>query len=754
MPTRSPARPNLFRLEDRSTPAAIGSLDPAFGTAGRAILDLGGADKLTAVATLGDGRIVAAGTNGADAVVVRLLANGSLDATFGTNGKRVIDFGGTADEPTAIGIDGTGNIYLAGKTNAGAGGGNFVAVKLSSNGTPDAGFGTAGVATVDIGGKADAAYDFAPDSTGRLVLAGVSGTDFALARLKTDGTLDTTFGTGGTKTVSFGAASEARVVFVASDNTIYVAGHTALVGSGVNKDVVAVRFDADATILDAGFGNATVTVGETKFKAEVIDFGGTDTLAAATRDAAGRFLLVGTSTNGAGSNFAVARTSVAFALDAGFGTGGKQLIDFGGTDAGTAVYAQPDGRVVVVGSSTAANGKATLAAARLTEPTGALDGSFGTGGKSLIAAANSEFAFATAQSNTGAVVVAGASGSDAAVFRLAGTVGLPGLVVATGPTAGHAKQYTLADGKYIDGSSFNTFPGTTALARTAVADVTGDGVEDIIVAAGPGIGPMLLVYDGATGALLANQMAFEAAFHGGLYVAAGDFNKDGRADIVVSPDVGGGPRVRVLDGANLAGNKLVALADFFAIEDANFRGGVRPAVGDLDADGSPEIIVSAGVGGGPRIAIWKGSTIQTGTAPNRLVPDFFAFEPGLRDGAFVAAGDVDGDGIADLAFGGGPNGGPRVLIANGAKLLSDGVASFTAVANFFAGDPNTRGGIRLALRDVDGDAKADLVTGSGDGLRSEIRVYKGTTLLANAAPTADQTFDPFGAALPAGVFVG
>ncbi len=75
------------------------------------------------------------------------------------------------------------------------------------------------------------------------------------------------------------------------------------------------------------------------------------------------------------------------------------------------------------------------------------------------------------------------------------------------------------------------------------------------------------------------------------------------------------------------------------------------------------------------------------------------------------------------------------------------------MANFFAGDPGLRGGVRLAVHDIDGDGRADLAAGSGAGEQSHARVYKSGTLQAGAA-TPDEDPDPFGAVLTNGVFVG
>src|SRR5207248_3357299 len=119
----------------------------------------------------------------------------------------------------------------------------------------------------------------------------------------------------------------------------------------------------------------------------------------------------------------------------------------------------------------------------------------------------------------------------------------------------------------------------------------------VIVAPGPGGGPRVRVFDGRDGSNLAELLAFEPTFTGGVYVAAGDITGDGIAEIVVTPDPGGGPRVRVFSGQTLA-----PVTDFFGIADPAFRGGARAAVADVNGDGTPDLIVSAGFGGGPRIA--------------------------------------------------------------------------------------------------------------------------------------------------------
>ncbi|HEX4610580.1 MAG TPA: FG-GAP-like repeat-containing protein, partial [Urbifossiella sp.] len=291
------------------------------------------------------------------------------------------------------------------------------------------------------------------------------------------------------------------------------------------------------------------------------------------------------------------------------------------------------------------------------------------------------------------------------------------------------------------------FPGATGGVRTAVGDFNGDGTPDLAVGTGPGAVAEVKVLDGKTGAVLFDVQPF-ANFTGGVFVTAGDITGDGTADLVVTPDLSGGPRVEVYRGGDFA-----LVANFFGIDDPNFRGGVRAGVGDLTGDGHADIVVSAGFGGGPRISVYDGAALLQGQLVHP-VADFFAFEPTLRNGAYVAVGDVNGDGIDDLVFGAGPGGGPRVLVVSGATVMSAGPAAAidTPVANFFAGDVNNRGGVRVAVKDLDGDRFADVMTGAGPGGGSGVSAYLGTALTAGAA-TADLAFDAF-PGFTGGVFVG
>src|SRR5205814_2036186 len=135
--------------------------------------------------------------------------------------------------------------------------------------------------------------------------------------------------------------------------------------------------------------------------------------------------------------------------------------------------------------------------------------------------------------------------------------------------------------------------------------------------------------------------------------------------------------------------------------DRSFRGGVRVAVGDVDGDGVPDVVTAPGAGGGPHVEVFSG---QDG----HLIRQFYAYDPKFAGGVTVAAGDLNGDGHAEVITGVASRGAPQVTVFDGAVAGAELVNYNAATAAFL-------GGVRVAAADVDGDGKADLITAIGPG---------------------------------------
>jgi hypothetical protein len=149
-------------------------------------------------------------------------------------------------------------------------------------------------------------------------------------------------------------------------------------------------------------------------------------------------------------------------------------------------------------------------------------------------------------------------------------------------------------------SSFKPFGDSyTGDSSLAVADINGDGKKEIIVGAAAGSEPRVRVYDSSGSPLGASWLAYDSRFRGGVNVAVGDIYGTGRPVVVVGAGPGGGPHVRIF---SYWGRLLHP--GFFAY-DYRFRGGVRVAAGDVNGDGREEIVTGAGPGGGPHVRIFN-----------------------------------------------------------------------------------------------------------------------------------------------------
>ena len=192
---------------------------------------------------------------------------------------------------------------------------------------------------------------------------------------------------------------------------------------------------------------------------------------------------------------------------------------------------------------------------------------------------------------------------------------------------------------------------------------------------------------------VASFYAYDPAFIGGVVVACGDVTGDGRPEVITGAGAGGGPQVRAI---SIDGSTLTEAASFYAYDPA-FFGGVHVAAGDITGDGVAEIITGAGPAGGPHV---RAISMQSGGTLNEAV-SFFAYDPAFFGGVYVGASDVDGDGIAEIVTGAGAAGGPHV------RVLRVGSGTLSEVASFYAYDPAFFDGVRIASLETHPEVPVD-----------------------------------------------
>ncbi|MCY2940589.1 MAG: Ig-like domain-containing protein [Planctomycetota bacterium] len=209
----------------------------------------------------------------------------------------------------------------------------------------------------------------------------------------------------------------------------------------------------------------------------------------------------------------------------------------------------------------------------------------------------------------------------------------------------------------------------------AVGDINGDGIVDIVTGAGPGGGPNVRVFDGRNNQLILDFMAYAPTFIGGVSIALGDVNGDGRLDIITGAGAGGAPHVKAFDA--ISGNELLS----FMAYDSTFLGGVFVAAGDIHANGTTQIVTGTGFGGAAHVKIFESRTLAE-------LNSFYAYDAAFIGGVRVGLTDRNNDGIMDIITGAGPTGGPHVKIFDG--------NNFELIDSFFLVDPSDIAGVFMS----------------------------------------------------------
>ncbi len=404
--------------------AVPGGLDPSFGSGGRAITGYGSpfgtSFLIRDIALQEDGKIVVVGWNEVssnnDLAVARYNADGSLDDggpddatpgdSFGSGGKVTTSFDTNSfvsqDYANAVAVQPDGRIVVVGSRMLSPPDSDFAVVRYRPNGSLDTSFGSGGKVVTAFGSSSDQANDLILQPNGKIVAAGGTWTgsdyDFALARYNPDGSLDTNADADPASSFDLdGKAITPNAVGLDTARAIAMQEDGKLVASGYtyigsgNADFAVARFNPDGS-LDGSFDTDGATA---------IDLGTTNDQATGLAVQEDGKIVAGGYND---QDFALVRLNPGGGPDSSFGSGGKVTTDFGGYDAALDLALQDDGRIVLAGPVGGFSEDFGLARYN---PDGSLDSAFDYDGKLRTDIGGRDTAWGLALQPDGKVVAGG-----------------------------------------------------------------------------------------------------------------------------------------------------------------------------------------------------------------------------------------------------------------------------------------------------------------------------------------------------------
>ncbi len=281
----------------------------------------------------------------------------------------------------------------------------------------------------------------------------------------------------------------------------------------------------------------------------------------------------------------------------------------------------------------------------------------------------------------------------------------------------HAEAKAPVTGLYSpEGKLIRSLPAIPTGAHVTAADLGNDGTPEILVGSPMGEKPSVSVLR-LDGSKIATFMLQSVKGDPGVYVAAGDVNGDGAKEIVVNFGSGTTPEVRVYTAT---GHRLSAFLAF----GKNFRGGTSVAVGDVNGDGTADIVTAPGQGGGPYVVTYSAFGERLG--------QFRAYPANVRSGVQLTTVDVNADGVAEIAS--------VVNQTNTLVKVFSGKGSMLHSFKTVSIGPN-------ALRAATAVSTPSIIVGSAAGKASRVTSYTAD------GGTGQIQFTPFGTAYTAGVSV-
>ena len=356
-----------------------GTVDTTYASAGIMALDWGADSQMESSLILNAGSVLISGyaysNNQSDFFMAKVQPQGGLDTTFGSSGVARIDFNSGDDFAHSQFQDLQGNFVLAGSATTG-GSSQIALARLTSAGILDFSFGAFGKVVTAAGTTSSEARCVIVDPSGLIVTFGssLSGgvTSLTLTRYLANGSLDTTFGTGGILTKSLGAGPDVILSCAQQpDGKLVAVGYSTQNGQ---EDVILLRFLLNGN-LDTAFANAGVFLLDIQSQSQ-------DRLYSVALQPDGK-IVAGGYTQSSQSDFLILRLNIDGTLDNSFGTGGKAVFSLGaGPNEIRSLALQSNGSILATGFLTL-GAETEIATARLLA-NGLLDSSFGTNGQSLV----------------------------------------------------------------------------------------------------------------------------------------------------------------------------------------------------------------------------------------------------------------------------------------------------------------------------------------------------------------------------------
>ncbi|TKK68952.1 T9SS type A sorting domain-containing protein [Ilyomonas limi] len=467
---------------------ADGILDTSFGENGKVTTDFNGLNDYASSIVLQEDKIVLSGSTGnygnRDIALARYTADGTLDDSFGENGRVTTDFNDSSDDvANSIALQG-GKIIVAGSTSDLVGYLNdFALVRYTAEGVLDTSFGESGKVITDFNSDYDVANSIVLQGDKILVCGTAYNndtyTDFALARFTADGVLDSSFGVNGRVITDFGFDEDNAYSMALQGDKIIVAGSTYThPGNNYNTDFVLIRYTADGAV-DASFGLNGLVIGyfpssQTFFTSTILQ--GDKIIAAGYAFNDNNFF-----------DFLLARFTADGVLDPSFGVNGMATINFNGSSYDQANAIALQGNKIIVAGFTGNSPNFDFALARFTAD-GRLDSSFGEQGKVITDFNNSDDKVSSIVLQGNKIIVVGSTGNfgsrDFALARYTSNGVLDSSFGKNGKatTDINGSSYDQADAIVLQGDKIIVAGSTYTFAHFAyevtLARYTTDGVLD------------------------------------------------------------------------------------------------------------------------------------------------------------------------------------------------------------------------------------------------------------------------------------